>query len=113
MILHLCLSVLVIVGTPLILGVADAVYASDHSSNIEMEQQKCDMGNSETCFILGGMFAKGMGVQQDYLLAADFYKKACDGGVADGCSSLAGMYQHGKGVKQDNGKASNKTTRRR
>jgi TPR repeat protein len=99
--LRCSLSLLVLVSILLLLSVVRPASASDHSANLEMEKNKCDLGDSQTCFILGGEYDKGIGVEQDSLLAAKFFKKACEYGEGAGCSKLGQLYQHGKGVKLD------------
>jgi hypothetical protein len=85
-------------------------------SKLEEAGNACNSGNADVCLVLGFMYGKGEGVQQDIKQAAQYYKKACDGGAsdkyyvgaADGCYRLANLYDTnyaGEGVKQDDKQA--------
>ncbi len=57
------------------------------------------------CNNLGVRYAKGEGVRQDKVKAAELFTKACDGRNALGCSNLGLMYAKGDSVRQDMSKA--------
>ena len=63
------------------------------------------MGFAAGCNTLGILYAKGLGVKQNYTKAKNLYKKACNMGFAAGCSTLAFSYINGLGVKQNYTKA--------
>src|SRR6185369_10645292 len=50
------------------------------------------------CTNLGYVHEKGIGVEQDYRAAADYYKRACDLKKPVGCSNLGILYDQGRGV---------------
>jgi TPR repeat protein len=50
---------------------------------------------------LGTLYEKGLGVPQDYVEAASWYRKASDQGNSMAQFSLAGLYLAGRGVPQD------------
>ena len=47
------------------------------------------------------MYEEGLGVDQDYLEAAKWYKKAAEQGLADAQYNLASLYHDGRGVTPD------------
>jgi len=59
------------------------------------------MGNANGCYSLGFLYDNGQGVNQDYIKAAELFKKSCDMGYANGCYSLGLLYDNGQGVNQD------------
>jgi TPR repeat protein len=63
--------------------------------------QACIGGRADACSVLGSLYDRGWGIQQDYSKAASFLSKACDGGDAYGCSSLGNYYRLGLGVEKD------------
>ena len=50
---------------------------------------------------LGLLYRYGRGVKQDYLEAADWYRKAAAKGYADAQNNLGVLYRDGEGVSQD------------
>lgn len=54
---------------------------------------------------LGTMYAYGVGVEQDYAKAAEWFKKAAEQGNAGAQFNLGRMYEVGDGVEQDSVKA--------
>lgn len=93
------------------LGFAETARGSkDEKSSLKYAQEACEgklgaggIGNG--CFLLGEMYEKGNGVQQDDVKAAELYKKACNNKNMKGCGSLGYMYKAGRGVKKDYPKA--------
>jgi hypothetical protein len=61
----------------------------------------CIGGRADACSVLGGMYNRGWGVEQDYSKSAAFLLKSCNGGDAYGCSSLGNCYRLGLGVEKD------------
>src|SRR5690349_14435704 len=57
--------------------------------------------DSKATYVLGVRYAEGNGVSQDYLKAAELYRKAADRGYAPAQYSLAYLYENGLGVTQD------------
>jgi len=63
-------------------------------------------GNPDAENNLGQMYADGEGVQQDYVLAAQWYRKAAEhvpdrGGAGQGRNNLGLLYMEGLGVPKD------------
>ena len=54
---------------------------------------------------LGGLYADGRGVAQDYAKAREWSEKAADKGNAIAMSNLGFVYENGRGVAQDYAKA--------
>jgi TPR repeat protein len=54
---------------------------------------------------VGALYHQGLGVQQDYLSAALWYRRAAEQGNADAQYSLGNMYLLGEGVDQDDAQA--------
>ncbi len=68
-------------------------------------EKACDGGEAAACHRLGAMYDYAQGVDEDLVLAADYYRRACDGGHAAGCYGLAVKLQLGEGVARDQGRA--------
>jgi TPR repeat protein len=60
-----------------------------------------EKGDARAQFNLGGMYAKGLGVRQDYQEAAKWWRLAAAQGDADAQNNLGYLYENGKGVAQD------------
>ena len=60
-----------------------------------------EAGDAEAQFILGGMYATGVGVPQDAAEAVAWYRRAAEQGDARAQSNLGAMYAGGVGVPQD------------
>jgi len=58
-------------------------------------------GNREAQFQLGGLYADGQGVPQDYAQSREWYRKAAAQGHALAQNNLGVMYHLGQGVQQD------------
>lgn len=54
---------------------------------------------------IGNMYRDGLGVDQNYAKAADWYEKAVSLNNASAMNSIGYMYQHGLGVEEDYAKA--------
>jgi hypothetical protein len=64
--------------------------------------------DEEAQWALGGWYEKGMSsLQQDYVEAAQWYRKAAEQGDGDGQNDLGRMYQSGWGVDKDFAQAAN------
>ncbi len=74
-------------------------------NNLLILLQKAEGGESHAQSTLGYLYAKGQGVQQDYLQAAYWWKKASSKGDADAQYNLGLLYESGDGVPQDRFKA--------
>ena len=62
-------------------------------------------GDADAQFALGVMYAAGLGVPQDYKLAASLHRQAAEQGQAFAQNDLGVMYFHGHGVPLDDKEA--------
>ena len=79
----------------------EAYMQKDQPKALELFEKACERGEMYGCKILGDMYCKGEGVENDYLKAAALYEKTCNGGEAYGCKVLGDMYYKGEGVEKD------------
>jgi serine/threonine protein kinase len=89
---------------------AEALYEQkQYSEAMPLFEQVCaagkDSGNARACTFLGYINEKGLGVTQDYDLAAKQYVKACNVGWPQGCFDLGILYENGNGVTKSYTKA--------
>ena len=68
---------------------------------VQLLSDACDAGEAAACHRLGAMYDFAQGVDEDLVLAADYYRRACDGDHAAGCYGLAVKVQLGEGVERD------------
>lgn len=68
-------------------------------------QKLADQGDVRAKYLLGDMYAKGIGVPQDKALAAEWFRKAAEQGHGEARFRLGGMYAKGDGVPQDKAEA--------
>ncbi|MBI3903747.1 MAG: sel1 repeat family protein [Nitrosomonadales bacterium] len=64
-------------------------------------QNLARQGNAEAQADLGEMYEEGLGVQQDYVQAVEWFRKSAAQGNADAQSNLGMMYFNGRGIPQD------------
>ncbi|HEY4368494.1 MAG TPA: caspase family protein [Steroidobacteraceae bacterium] len=64
-------------------------------------------GDPEAQTNVGEIYERGMGVEPNYQLAAQWYQKAADKGYSRALFNLGTLYEQGRGVAQDNLKALN------
>lgn len=89
--------------TPAPGAVAEAVKIPD----LEATKLKAEQGDADAQKVLGTMYAKGQGVQEDYKEAAKWYLKSAEQGHAGAQVAMAELYEAGQGVTQDNAEAAN------
>lgn len=77
------------------------LFSRSQESHEEVGPPSTDPGNAQVQFGLGLKFANGKGVAQDYVQAADWYRKAADQSHALAQFNLGTMYATGQGVAQD------------
>jgi hypothetical protein len=65
----------------------------------------CDRGDGATCFILGSLLYKGLGVPQDAARAVTLFRQSCASGWPRGCGRLGESYLWGEGTTVDPAKA--------
>lgn len=58
-------------------------------------------GNLEAIFDMANMYERGLGVKQDYKMAAELYQRAADQEYPDAIFKLGVMYSFGNGVQRD------------
>lgn len=71
------------------------------ASDLPWAKKACKQGNAEGCHALGFLYEKGLGVEQNYQKAVEYYKKACNKNNAIACASLGFAYNAGSGVRQN------------
>ncbi len=62
---------------------------------------KAKAGDASAQWTVGGMYEYGIGVPQDYALAAQWFRKAAEQGDAEAQFNLGLVYSRGSGVPQD------------
>jgi hypothetical protein len=67
--------------------------------------RSCDRGDGASCFILGSMLLKGLGVSQDAARAVTLFHQSCTSGWPRGCGRLGESYLWGEGTAVDPTKA--------
>ena len=77
------------------------LFSRSQDPNRKVAPLSTDSGNAEAQFGLGLKFANGQGVAQDYVQAADWYRKAAHQSHALAQFNLGVMYANGQGVAQD------------
>lgn len=73
----------------------------DMKRGFELRRAAATAGIPMALFNVGWHYLKGCGVEQDYFLAAKYFKKASDKGVAIATVNLAILCRDGLGVKRD------------
>lgn len=73
--------------------------------NIEETVSSAEEGSANAQWELGNCYAKGTGVEQDYAIAAEWYRRAAEQGYAAAQASLGELYEAGQGVEQDDAQA--------
>ena len=68
-------------------------------------RQQAESGDADAQYILGGAYALGQGVPQDYTQAVAWVRQAAEQGHADAQNSLGAAYANGEGVPQDDAQA--------
>ena len=88
------------------LGIA-GVLEDEEEYEAALEDYIKVLGGTEQIFIadamnmIGWMYKNGIGVEQDYALAMEWYEKAADLGNANAMNNIGWAYCHGIGVEQD------------
>ncbi len=87
-------------------GVA-AFGAGDYAAAMRELKPFAENGIAVVQFVVGSMYAGGMGVPQDYKEAIRWFRLAAEQGYADAQTDLGLMYDRGQGVAQDSKEAGN------
>jgi TPR repeat protein len=82
-----------------------AAHSGDYATALKEFKPLAEQGDANAQYDLGVMYAKGMGVPQDFSKALGFYILAAEQGNALAQYSLGVMYENGMGVPQDFSKA--------
>ncbi|MEZ0223479.1 MAG: tetratricopeptide repeat protein [Alphaproteobacteria bacterium] len=73
--------------------------------NARALKSRADKGDAEAQYLLGGYYAKGIGVKQDWAQAATWSRKSAEKGNASGQYALGFLTETGRGVKRDDTEA--------
>jgi TPR repeat protein len=96
-----------------ILGRAENIFA-DFGDRMDFKAQQeafallsfgANNGHTAGMFGLGVFYENGLGVQQDYAKAREWYEKAADRGDVVAMTNLGVLYENGQGVQHDYAKA--------
>lgn len=68
-------------------------------------EEECKRGDGASCSILGFMYEKAKGVQEDAARALQFYEQGCAKRDINGCTGMGFIYSKGLGVPADKAKA--------
>nr|WP_181716989.1 tetratricopeptide repeat protein [Psychrobacter sp.]QJS05536.1 sel1 repeat protein [Psychrobacter sp.] len=88
----------------LLFGLTTAATATP-TSDFEQTKVRAEQGISLSQVVLGGYYADGIGVRQDYAKAFYWYQKSADQGHSGGQFQMGQAYRSGQGVRQDYAKA--------
>jgi uncharacterized protein len=99
-ILSLSFTAFVTAG-PLEDAIDAAVKKGDDATAVRLFRELANQRNAYGQFNLGGMYAAGLGVQQDYSEALKWRRLAADQGHAYAQVNVGDMYANGQGVPQD------------
>lgn len=84
----------------LYLGLPKAEYDTYNKLRSELFPKAYE-GDADAMDRIGGLFEHGLGLNQDYWMAALWYRKASDKGHKDGAFNLGRLYRDGLGVDKD------------
>ncbi len=73
--------------------------------NVESIRAKAESGDADAQYNLGKLYAKGLGVKEDYKQAAKWYQAASDQSHAGALVALGELYEAGQGVPNDDAEA--------
>ena len=68
-------------------------------------QRACDDGDDDACFILGELYAEGVGIPRDPPRGLGLFRRLCAKGWTRGCGRLGDSYLSGEGTQADPAKA--------
>jgi uncharacterized protein len=81
------------------------LFSPDRKSDPQTTQVRADHGDAEAQFDLGLTFANGAGDAQDYVQAAEWYRKAADQNHSPAQFNLGLLYAQGQGVARNEDEA--------
>lgn len=79
----------------------NAYVAGDYAAALGEWQPLAEAGDAESQFGLGLMYQSGRGVDLDFEMAAQWFRKSAEQGSERAQTQLGGMYAGGDGVEQD------------
>ena len=79
----------------------DAIIRSDFATALKIFHPLAEKGNVAAEVNLGNLYMKGLGVEQNYLLARHWYLKAAEQGERIAQSKLGILYYYGLGIDKD------------
>lgn len=77
------------------------LFSRPQKPDLEVTHHTADYGAAEVQFNMGLKFANGEGAAQDYVQAAEWYRKAADQSHSTAQFNLGMMYANGQGVARD------------
>ena len=100
---RLCLSVVLVVLV--LLGGCSSAEVPETAATVETElgflRQRAEQGDADAQYNLGFVYARGLGVPQDFVEAVKWARLAADQGIADAQYALGVSYVAGEGVPAD------------
>ncbi len=79
----------------------DAYKKGDYHTALDQLLPLAKQGDPRAQRVVGAMYADGLGVDEDYDAAAQWYQRAADQGYAPAMADLGDLYFYGNGVEQD------------
>lgn len=83
----------------------DAAKRGDFETALSIWQPLAEKGAAEAQFNVGYLYANGLGVTKDEVVAREWYNRSAAQHHGSAAFNLAGLYLHGKGGAQDLGRA--------
>ncbi len=78
-----------------------AYFRGDYAAALELFEPLAQQGDAHATFLIGYMYEKGRGVEQDNAKAAEYYGRAADLGNPYAQNNLGVLYKYGRGVPKD------------
>jgi hypothetical protein len=67
------------------------------NSGDKVLDQACSGGDVVACYVIGGLYLNGQGIERNEVHAAALFEKSCDAGFLRGCGRLGQSYLTGRG----------------
>jgi len=65
---------------PFVLCIFTVHSFADNEASPDQLKKTCKSGDMKSCNDLGTLFLEGENIEQDYLMAREFFSQACEGG---------------------------------
>ena len=101
---HAFIVPMVILHAACLVFISATIYAStsDEDSTVFRENLlPAQQGDAKAQVFVGYLYETGQGVNQDYIKAAEWYRRAAEKGNATAQMQLGNMYLYGRGVSQN------------